>query len=190
MLVFLELNNLNLNFSDEEIRVMIFSYPTLMGSPKIFNFWGERRHWALSTRQASSVRFNCRTRSWPTWNRTKIFRTKIWRNSLYTIGHRQNKLRELTCCASDALRLFFLLNQNEIWFSLWGFILLSFRKRVQRYCFFLIWPNFSAKKCNFSAFFCFLTSKSRSHLSPFRFHLSPLPFHFHNIVILFALLAK
>ena len=102
----------------------------------------------------------CGLLCWPTWNRTKIFRTKIWRNSLYTIGHRQNKLRELTCCASEALRLFFLLNQNEFWFSLWGFILLPFRKRVQRYCFFLIWPNISAKKCKFSAFFCFLTSKS------------------------------
>ena len=29
---------------------------------KCVTSWGERRHWALSTRQASSVRFNCRTR--------------------------------------------------------------------------------------------------------------------------------
>ena len=125
----------------------------LLGSPKIFNFWGERRHWVLSTRQASSVRFNCRTRSWPTWNRTKIFRTKIWRNSLYTIGHRQNKLRELTCCASGALRLFFLLNQNAFWFSFEVVFILSFRKRVQRYCFFLNWPNYLLvffKKMQFS----------------------------------------
>ena len=94
----------------------------LLGSPKIFNFWGERRHWVLSTRQASSVRFNCRTRSWPTWNRTKIFRTKIWRNSLYTIGHRQNK-----CC----------------FFSKAGAKVLLFFELTK------LFADFFSKKCNF-----------------------------------------
>ena len=31
----------------------------------------------------------------------------------------------------------------------------SFRKRVQRYCFFLIWPNNLQKKCHFLRFSCF-----------------------------------
>ena len=31
----------------------------------------------------------------------------------------------------------------------------SFRKRVQRYCFFLIWPNNLRKKCHFLCFSCF-----------------------------------
>ena len=34
---------------------------------------------------------------------------------------------------------------------------LHFRKRVQKYCFFLIWPNFLKKKCKKSAFSCFIS---------------------------------
>ena len=45
------------------------------GPPKIFDFWGERRHWALPTRQASSVRFNCRTRAQVV---EKIVRSVSW----------------------------------------------------------------------------------------------------------------
>ena len=46
--------------------IELFSYHLHLfphGVPtKCVTSWGERRHWALSTRQASSVRLNCRTR--------------------------------------------------------------------------------------------------------------------------------
>ena len=47
-----------------DVLVKYLRYPfERSGPPKIFDFWGERRHWALPTRRASSVRFNCRTLS-------------------------------------------------------------------------------------------------------------------------------
>ena len=51
-------------FLSHSVRMICFAVRFgRSGSPQICNLWGERRHWALSTRPASSVRFNCRTRA-------------------------------------------------------------------------------------------------------------------------------
>ena len=90
--------------------------------------------------------------SCPTRNRTRIFRTKIWRNSLYTIGHRRNPLAAQKSAiqilsrrvfSSSTAKTYVFLLIKELWRPLAVRVLLNAipQKRLQKYCFFLRCAN-------------------------------------------------
>ena len=76
------------------------------GDKNFVSEWGERRHWALSTRQASSVRLNCRT-----LNLTSFERSRCVRRSGNNRSSPQGEIRIVVelCCLSCCLLLFMLL---------------------------------------------------------------------------------